>query len=108
MTAQVVVMISSSYPRFQGDTVGTFMEPIARGVAARGHEVHLVLPWHPRLERGAVEHGVHFHPFHYAPTRGLHLFGYAGALREDVRVRGAALAVAPLAVASGVLAARRV
>jgi glycosyltransferase involved in cell wall biosynthesis len=101
-------MVASSYPRFEGDTVGTFMEPIARGVAARGHEVHVVLPWHPRLARPPLEHGVHFHPFHYAPTDALHVFGYAGSLREDVRVRGAALAVAPVAVAAGTLAARRV
>jgi hypothetical protein len=53
MTAtQRVVMVATSYPRFSGDTVGTFMEPIARGLASRGHEVHLVLPWHPRWQRG--------------------------------------------------------
>jgi glycosyltransferase involved in cell wall biosynthesis len=101
-------MVATSYPRFEGDTVGTFMEPIARGVAARGHEVHLVLPWHPRLARPHVEHGIHFHPFHYAPAGALHVFGYAGALREDVRLRGAALAVAPIAVLAGTIAARRV
>ena len=27
----------------------------------------MVLPWHPRLARGAVEDGVRFHPFRYAP-----------------------------------------
>jgi glycosyltransferase involved in cell wall biosynthesis len=101
-------MVASSYPRFEGDTVGTFMEPIARGVAARGHEVHLVLPWHPRFARGPIEHGVRFHTYRYAPTPGLHVFGYAGALRADVRLRGAALAMAPVAVATGTLAARRV
>ena len=31
----VVVMVTTSYPRFPGDSVGTFMEPIAKGVAAR-------------------------------------------------------------------------
>ncbi len=101
-------MVASSYPRFEGDTVGTFMEPIARGIAARGHEVHMVLPWHPRFARPPVEHGVHFHTFHYAPTEALHVFGYAGALREDVRLRSTALAIAPVAVAAGTLAARRV
>ncbi|HSP90483.1 MAG TPA: hypothetical protein VLN08_06240, partial [Vicinamibacterales bacterium] len=59
----VVVMLTTSYPRFSGDTIGTFMEPIATGIAARGHEVHVVLPWHPRLARGPVENGVRFHPF---------------------------------------------
>ena len=43
----VVVMVTTSYPRFPGDGVGSFIEPIAKGVAARGHEVHLVAPWHP-------------------------------------------------------------
>jgi hypothetical protein len=81
-------MVTTSYPRFPGDTIGTFMEPIARGVAERGHEVHVVLPWHPRLARGPVEHGIRFHPFRYAPLAGLNVFGYAGALRADV---GAAL-----------------
>ena len=69
-TRHRVVMVATSYPRFEGDTVGTFMEPIARGVAARGHEVHIVLPWHPRFARPRSEHGVTFHPFHYAPTDG--------------------------------------
>jgi glycosyltransferase involved in cell wall biosynthesis len=103
-----VVMVATSYPRFPGDTVGTFMEPIATGVAARGHEVHMVLPWHPRLERRGTENGVTFHAFHYAPAATLHVFGYAGALREDVRLRPAAIATAPLALASGWRLARKV
>ena len=55
----VVVMVATSYPRFPGDGVGSFMEPIAKGVAARGHEVHLVAPWHPAITRGKVEDGVY-------------------------------------------------
>ena len=47
-------MVATSYPRFPGDTVGTFMEPIAHGLAARGHEVHMVLPWHPRWHAAAA------------------------------------------------------
>ena len=75
-------------PRFPGDTVGTFMEPIAHGMAARGHDVHMVLPWHPRWTRPPREGGVTFHLFRYAPTQSLNVFGYAGALRADVSVRG--------------------
>lgn len=105
-------MVTSSYPRFAGDTVGTFLEPIARGLAGRGHEIHIVLPWHPRLARGARENGLSFHPFRYAPTRALHVFGYAGALEEDVRLRASALAVTPMALlsawASAASVARRI
>ena len=104
----VVVMLTTSYPRFPGDSIGTFMEPIATGIAARGHEVHVVLPWHPRLARGPVENGVRFHPFRYAPHPDLNVFGYAAALQADVRLRGAAYLAAPLALAASYLAVRRV
>jgi len=33
VTRHVVVMVTSSYPRFPGDSVGTFMEPIATSIA---------------------------------------------------------------------------
>ncbi len=104
----VVVMVTTSFPRFPGDSVGTFMEPIARSVAARGHEVHVVAPWHPLVARATVEEGVHLHFYRYAPLRALNVFGYAAAMRADVRVRGAAYLAAPLALAAGWQAARGV
>lgn len=106
--AQIVVMVASSYPRFPGDGVGSFMEPIAKGVAARGHEVHLVAPWHPAITRPAMEDGVQFHFYRYAPLPSLNVFGYASGLRADTAVRGSAWMAAPFGVAFGLLAARRV
>jgi hypothetical protein len=84
------------------------MEPIAQGVAARGHEVHLVAPWHPKWDRPADVGGVRFHLFHYAPVAGLNTFGYAEGMRADIRLRASAIAVAPLAVLSGWFKALRV
>ena len=104
----VVVMVTTSYPRFPGDSVGTFMEPIAKHVAARGHEVHVVAPWHPLVTRGRQEDGVFFHFFRYAPIASLNVFGYAAGLRADVRVRGVAWLAAPLALAAGWFKAMRV
>jgi glycosyltransferase involved in cell wall biosynthesis len=105
---EVVVMVTSSYPRFPGDTIATFMEPIAHGVAARGHEVHVVLPWHPRLQREGVEGGVRFHPFRYAPAAALNVFGYSGALDADIRLRRRAYLAAPFAFWAGRRTTRRV
>jgi glycosyltransferase involved in cell wall biosynthesis len=104
----VVVMVTTSYPRFPGDSVGTFMEPIARSVAARGHAVHIVAPWHPLVARPREEHGVQFHFYRYAPLRSLNVFGYAAAMRADVRLRGAAYLAAPLALAQGWRTARKI
>ena len=103
-----VVMVTTSYPRFPGDSIGTFMEPIAKGVAARGHEVHIVAPWHPAITRSRQEDGVFFHFFKYAPVRALNVFGYAAGLRADVQVRGAAWVAAPLAMTAGWFKAMRV
>ena len=104
----VVVMVTTSYPRFPGDSVGTFMEPIAKHVAARGHEVHIVAPWHPRITRAKVEDGVFFHFFHYAPVPALNVFGYAAGLRADVQLKTAAWLAAPLAMTAGWFKALRV
>jgi glycosyltransferase involved in cell wall biosynthesis len=104
----VVVMVTTSYPRFPGDSVGTFMEPIARSVASRGHDVHVVAPWHPSITRAPEEHGVRFHFYRYAPLAALNVFGYAAAMRADVSLRGAAYIVAPLALAAGWRMARTV
>lgn len=104
----VVVMVTSSYPRFPGDGVGSFIEPIAKGVAARGHEVHLVAPWHPALVRGKSEDGVFFHFYRYAPLPSMNVFGYAGGLKADTKLRAAAWAAAPAALAAGWFKAWRV
>jgi len=104
----VVVMVMTSYPRFPGDSVGTFMEPIAAHVAARGHEVHIVAPWHPLITRGKSENGVFFHFFKYAPVPALNVFGYAAGMRADVSLRGAAWLAAPLAMTAGWFTAMRV
>ena len=103
-----VVMVATSYPRFPGDGVGSFMEPIAKSVAARGHDVHLVAPWHPLITRQPSEDGVTFHFYRYAPVPALNVFGYAAGMRADTNLRLSAWLAAPLAIAGGWLTARRV
>ena len=106
--SQTVVMVATSYPRFPGDGVGSFMEPIAHSVAARGHDVHVVAPWHPRWTRERVEGRVHFHLFRYAPLPSLNVFGYAEGMQADVRLRASAVVAAPFALLSGWRCTRRI
>lgn len=108
MSRHVVVMIATSYPRFPGDGVGSFMEPIATSVAARGHEVHMVAPWHPAIRRARVEGGVHFHFFKYALVPAMNVFGYAQGLRADTDLKLAAWCATPAALAAGWFKALRV
>jgi hypothetical protein len=101
-------MVTSSYPRYPGDGVGSFIEPIAKGVAARGHEVHIVAPWHPAITRGKSEDGVFFHFYHYAPVPSMNVFGYAEGLKADTHLKIGAWAAAPAALAAGWFKAWRV
>jgi glycosyltransferase involved in cell wall biosynthesis len=103
-----ICMLTSSYPKYPGETTAPFIEEIAAGLVRRGHTVHVVAPYHRDIRRAPVERGVHLHFFRYSPLPALNVFGYAESLRADVGLRGAALAAAPLAVGAGMLAMLRV
>jgi glycosyltransferase involved in cell wall biosynthesis len=94
-----ILMVTSSYPKCPGDVTAPFIEAIARGVAARGHDVDVVLPAHPDLRRREGD-PVRLFPYEYAPRPQWSRWGYAQSLRADVSVRGAAWLLAPLAAAA--------
>lgn len=102
-----VLMLTSSYPKYPGETTAPFIEEIAAGLVRRGHAIHVVLPYHPDLRRAAVERGVALHPYRYAPVPALNVWGYAEALRGDIGLKGSALRAAPFALPAGLLALLR-
>lgn len=95
-----ILMVTSSYPKYEGDVTAPFIESIAASIAARGNEVHVLAPYHPDLRRGEIEKGVHLHFFKYAPLRHLNIWGYAEALEADIRVKGAIFPLTPVVFAS--------
>ena len=97
-----VLMVTSSYPLFEGDGTAPFIEEIARSVVARGHSIDLVLPSHPSLHR-RDEPGIRFLPFPYSPHRSLGVWGYAQSMNADRGFKWKTLCVAPFAA----LATRR-
>jgi glycosyltransferase involved in cell wall biosynthesis len=99
-----VLMLSSSYPKYVGETTAPFIEEIAAGMVARGHHVDLLAPWHPELRRAPEERGVHLRFFRYAPHPALNIWGYAQSLHSDVAVKRRTLAAMPFAL-TGTLAA---
>lgn len=103
-----ICMLTSSYPKYPGETTAPFIEEIAAGLVRRGHEVHVVAPYHRDLRRGPIERGVHLHFFRYAPVPALNIWGYAESLHADVSVKGRTLLAAPLALGASVGALLRV
>lgn len=100
-------MLTSSYPKYPGEVTAPFIEEIAAGLAARGHEVHVVLPRHRDLRRPPLDRGVRLHPYAYAPFRALNVWGYAESMAADVEVRGRVYLAAPFALLAGLLALRQ-
>jgi glycosyltransferase involved in cell wall biosynthesis len=101
-----ILTVTTSFPKFEGDTTAPFIESITRELASRGHQLTVVLPARSDLRPAPIE-GVRFRPYRYAPSASLEVFGYAEALRADVALRGAAYAVLPLAVLSGLRSLRQ-
>lgn len=102
-----ICMLTSSYPKYPGETTAPFIEEIAAGLARRGHTVHVLAPFHRDVRRAPVERGVHLHFFRYSPLRALNVWGYAESLQADVGLRGAVFAAAPLALGAGTAALAR-
>jgi glycosyltransferase involved in cell wall biosynthesis len=90
-----VLMVASSYPKFPGDVTAPFIESIAHAVAARGHEVDVLLPYHPDLRRPSGE-PVRVLAYEYAPREEWSRWGYAQSLESDLRVRPGVYLLAPL------------
>jgi phosphatidyl-myo-inositol dimannoside synthase len=103
-----ICMLTSSYPKYPGETTAPFIEEIAAGLVRRGHTVHVVAPFHRDLRRAPVERGVHLHFFRYSLLRALNVWGYAEALQADVGLRGAVYAAAPLALGAAIRCMLRV
>ncbi|MGA7730639.1 MAG: glycosyltransferase [Chloroflexia bacterium] len=89
-------MVTSSYPKYEGDVTAPFIESIGTSVAALGNEVHILAPYHPDVRRQPIEKGVNLHFFKYSPFRNLNIWGYAESLEADVRLRGAIYPLTPV------------
>ncbi len=96
-----IAMLTSSYPKWPGEMTAPFIEEIASSVAARGHEVHVLMPHRGDLRRQPFERGVYLHCYRYAPTQALEVWGYAAALHGDVGMRVSTLVAAPFALVHG-------
>lgn len=99
-----ILMLTSSYPKYPGETTAPFIEEIAASLAARGHCIHVVAPWHPDVQRTPSDRGVHLHFFRYAPHSSLNIWGYAQSLVSDTDIKPQTLLALPFALAGTVRA----
>jgi phosphatidyl-myo-inositol dimannoside synthase len=76
-----ILTITHNYPRFSGDPAGAFVQRIAEGAVARGHEVEVVAPHAPGTATDETVGGLRLHRFRYAPEP-LERVAYTGGLHQ--------------------------
>jgi glycosyltransferase involved in cell wall biosynthesis len=95
-----IALVTHNFPRSPDDVAGAFLLPLARGLAARGHDVRVIAP--SDEGRGGEDEvgGVRVRRVRYAPGT-LETIAYRGAMQAAARSPAGLIALA------GVLAAFR-
>jgi glycosyltransferase involved in cell wall biosynthesis len=101
-----LLFLTQTYPRFEGDTAGPFIRDLARALVRGGDRVTVLAPHATGLAPRWDDGGVEVVTFRYAPERQ-EVLGYGRTLEADERVKGGALAAAPLYLLAGCRAIRR-
>jgi len=99
-----VLMIATSYPKYDGDATAPFIAEIAAGVVAHGCTVRLILPAHREFRHPPVVRGVELIVYCYAPHPALAVWGYAESLHADVKVRRTTLLALPFGIVASLYA----
>lgn len=101
-----VAVLAHSFPRYPGDTHGPFVLALSEALAARGHGVHVLVPFDPELREGA-RGSVRVESFRYVMPDRWHRLGYSRTLERDVQLKLVAVLESPLYFAFAERALRR-
>ncbi len=89
-----ITMLSSSYPRYEGDGTAPFIKSLAETFVYLGHDISVVAPFDKQVSSMDL-HGVHMTRFRYAPFTGWHIMGHGRALISDIRLNTLSYFLAP-------------
>lgn len=91
-----ILLVTHTFPLRHGDPTAPFMARIVESLAARGHLVDVVLPFHPLFDY-PEGNGIGFLPYRYSPLRRVAPWGFGGALTGSSRLAPAAALALPAA-----------
>ena len=81
-----VLLVTSSYPRYDGDSASIFLRYFARHIASMGARVHVIAPADPTVRAGQLDDGVSVHYFRYFPNCR-HMLAYGSGILTNLRRR---------------------
>ncbi|MBI3380345.1 glycosyltransferase family 4 protein [Candidatus Gottesmanbacteria bacterium] len=98
-----ILILSQTFPLTPADSTAHFMYDFARGFKECGHEVFVLLPYHPNLKKGQFK-GLNICTFRYIWPERLHLLGYGRTLTNDQQLKLFTYFLAPFYFLFGFLA----
>ena len=101
-------VLTTSFPRYEGDVAGSFVLGFAKSLAARGHRVDVLAPEPAATGKTASWTGVELHQVAYLRPRALQRTFYGSGVPDNlVRDPLAWLGLAPFSVALALVARSR-
>ena len=79
-----ILMVASSYPRFEGDTASIFLRNLAQHVARTGVRVHVLAPSDAQVRHDMDEQDVKIHYFRYFPKCS-QMLAYGSGILPNIR-----------------------
>lgn len=90
-----ICVLTHIYPKFKGDLCAPFMEDICENLQALGHEVTVLMPYTPELNRKQNDHTVNLKTYKYIFPDSLHLLGYGRTLKVDIAFKKQVILLSP-------------
>lgn len=81
-----ICLLTSSYPRFEGDIAGTFIRDLCRELVFRGFAFTVLVPADRASRRLPEEPGIAVMPFTYCIPRRLQRLAYGAGIEENLRL----------------------
>lgn len=101
-----VCLLTTGFPRFEGDLFGTFVFELARTLVRQGATVVVLAPHDRHAAREEIVEGVHVHRFRYFVPRWQRL-AYGGGMPTNLRQSWVARLQVPLFLLAFAVHARR-
>ena len=90
-----IAVITSTYPRYQGDSVGSFIHSLSSTLTQLGHDLHVLAPYDPAVVPD-WQSDVAVKRIRYVWPDSLSRLGHARSLASDVRLKAHAYPLAAL------------
>lgn len=104
MEEERVIIVTHSFPRFDGDWRSNFIESLAVGYRQNGAKVTVLVPLSARWNRAELaDSGIRIIPYRYMPFKSWHVLGYGDSMKGDLRMNPLHILLLPFLMIAGTL-----